>query len=223
MPASKFKAALFDLDGTLVDSGRLVAQSAIDSFMHFGLPVPTHADVIAYMGIPIEVYFPKLAGADVFAQHDAKAVFADYRTRFKVMVESGRLEAFSGIPEILADLKAQGIAVGIVTSKLTEPAVHSCEFAGIAQYIDAYVGSDMVTGYKPAPDTVLKCLSLLGLEAGPDIAVIGDAEGDMGMGSSAGGTICGVTWGAHDAARLGLHNPACIADTRAQLRAFLAV
>ncbi|MCB1539183.1 MAG: HAD family hydrolase [Rhodospirillales bacterium] len=219
---TRFSAVIFDLDGTLVDSGRLVAQSAIDAFRHFALPVPTAAAVIAYMGIPIEVYFAKLAGP-AFETIDPGALYADYRARFKVMVEAGELQAYEGIPEILAGLKEAGVLIGIATSKETRPAIHSCEHAGLAPYIDAYVGSDMVQAYKPAPDTALKCLEAFGLSAGPNICVVGDAEGDIAMGREAAATTCGVTWGAHDATRLSRQSPAFIAHTRGQLRDFLGL
>ncbi|MBU6234580.1 MAG: HAD family hydrolase [Alphaproteobacteria bacterium] len=218
----RFEAVIFDLDGTLVDSGSLVAQSAIETFQHFKFPTPTKAEIIAYMGIPIEVYFPKLAGP-AFEAHDAKAVFADYRMRFKRLVESGHLKAFDGIADILAALKTRGIKTGVATSKETAPAVHSCEYAGLLPYLDAIVGSDLVKAYKPAPDTVLVCLEKIGLPSGPQVCVVGDAEADMGMGSGAGATTCGVTWGAHDAQRLANQKPSHIVETRDDLARFLGI
>ncbi len=217
-----FATVLFDLDGTLVDSATLVAESACLTFAEFKLPVPAHDDVIAYMGIPIEVYFEKLGGPD-FTALDREAVFARYRTHFKDMLAQGRLKPFEGIPDLLAGLKARGITTGIATSKTTQPAIYSCECAGIAAWLDVYVGSDMVTAYKPAPDTVLKCLELLGRPAGRDVCVVGDAEGDIGMGRDAGATTCGVTWGAHDAARLARQSPGRVVDTVTGLASFLGL
>ncbi len=212
-----FKAILFDLDGTLIDSAPLVALSVQKTFEDFDLPAPAKEEVIAYMGVPIEIYFAKL-GEEKFQKLDPEDVFARYRSIFKDLVEGGALYPFPGVPELLSEIKNAGIKTGIVTSKATEPAKHSCEHTGIAGLIDAFVGSDIIENYKPAPDTVFKCLDLLGLEAGPDILVVGDAEGDIGMGKSAGCTTCAVTWGAHDKARLLKQGPDFVVEDVAGLK-----
>jgi len=218
----KFTAVLFDLDGTLVDSAALVADSVQNTFSDYGLPAPAYEAIIGYMGIPIEVYFKALGGA-AYAELDEPTVFNTYRAHFKTMLDAGRLKPFDGVIDLLSGLKARGILTGIVTSKATQPAIYSCEKAGIADYLDTYVGSDLVAGYKPAPDTVFKCLEQLGLPAGLDICVVGDAEGDIGMGRDAGCVTCGVTWGAHDGERLLRQKPDHIATTMAQLSAFIGL
>lgn len=219
---SRFEAVLFDLDGTLIDSGSLVARSAIATFKHFGFPEPTPEDVIAYMGIPLEVYFPKLAGP-TYRDHNPADILNDYRVRFKALVESGALTTFDGIPAILKTLKARGVKTAVATSKTTEPAIHSCQYAGILPYLDVIVGSDLVAAYKPAPDTALLCLEKLQMNAGTHVCVVGDAEADMAMGRDAGTITCGVTWGAHDETRLLNQKPDHIAHNIDALERFLGI
>ncbi len=208
---AKYTAVLFDLDGTLIDSASLVAASVQRTFRDFGLPEPEKEAVISYMGIPIEIYFEKLAGPQ-FSKINREDTYKVYFGYFREMLESGLLKPFEGVPAMLKALREAGIYTGIATSKRTEPAVFSCEKAGIISWIDVVIGSDMVTNYKPAPDTVYKCLDALGIEGGPQILVVGDAEADIAMGNNAGATTCGVTWGAHNAQRLKNQSPCFIAD-----------
>ncbi len=202
----KYTAAIFDLDGTLIDSAALVAESVRRTFSDFDLPVPEKETVISYMGVPIELYFEKIGGPK-FQELNPQDTFKRYHVHFRGMLDAGMLRPFPGVIKMLEALQESGIYTGVATSKHTEPAIYSCEKAGIKHCLDVIIGSDMVGAFKPAPDTVYKCLEILGTDRGPQVLVAGDAEGDIGMGNNAGATTCAVTWGAHDAQRLSTQNP----------------
>ena len=221
MPSSPFSIVLFDLDGTLVDSAPMIVRGVQETFEAAGLDVPNARTVLDYMGIPIETYFPEIAHGK-FEEAGGPALFASYRARIKDALQNGGLDAFEGVADMLAALKAAGIRTGIATSKATQPAILSCEKAGIAGYIDVYAGSDLVRAHKPAPDTAFKCLELLGnAPSGGHVCVVGDATGDIAMGKGAGAATCAVTWWAHGNARLEGEGPTHIADDVATLAAYL--
>jgi HAD superfamily hydrolase (TIGR01549 family) len=218
----KYDAVIFDLDGTLIDSGVLIAESVRRTFADYGLPVPEKKTVISYMGVPVEIYFEKLGGPE-FLKLNSHDTYMLYHKYFRQMLDEGLLKSFPGIPGMLRDLQSAGIYTGVATSKHSKPAEYSCEKAGISDCLDVIIGSDMVQAYKPAPDTVYKCLELLGIGCGKNVMVVGDAEGDIAMGNNAGAVTCCVTYGAHDEARLRKQNPDYIADNAIDLRKLLLI
>ena len=183
-------AVIFDLDGTLIDSGGCGVRATQEAFREFGLPDVSRDEVLANMGIPIEVLFPRLVADACF---NFEALYARFREIYAEL-SSSMIAPFPGVLELIDDLKADGRPLAIVTSKKTSAALSNCRQAGIA--IELIVGSDLVCSPKPHPEGVLRALQSLAI-APKDALVVGDAAVDIKMGKQAGTRTCAALWGAH--------------------------
>lgn len=105
--------------------------------------------------------------------------------------ELGRIRPAYPLPgmiEFLRQVHDQGLSIGIVTADETSEAVKHMEWMGIRSYFKVIIGNDQVERGKPYPDMVEKACWELGLMPS-EIAVIGDTNGDMQMGNSAGAAV----------------------------------
>ncbi len=197
MSGPDHRCVLFDFDGTLVDSARCGVLATRWAFEDAGLPAPDADRIVATMGIPIEQAFPILSDRPLSGAALATLI-QRFRGRYAELAET-HIVAFPGIPEMLAAVRTAGLATAIVTSKRTVVAQQNAAHVGIADLVDAIVGSDLVERPKPDPDGVHVALGQLGLDGidPAQVLVVGDATYDIQMGKAAGTRTCAVTWGAH--------------------------
>jgi pyrophosphatase PpaX len=112
------------------------------------------------------------------------------------------LVAFEGIEMVLAELKAQGRRLGIVTAKRRKTVDLAFAVLPLERYFDAVVTSDMTERHKPDPEPVLTAIELLGATPAAT-AFVGDSPYDVGAGKAAGVFTVAVAWGnIHPAERL---------------------
>jgi pyrophosphatase PpaX len=183
----RFPIVLFDLDGTLVDSGGII----LASFRHATRSVLERE-------IPDEILVRGVGGSGIVEQ--MAAIDPD---RVDELVDAYRehnaplhdeLEAFAGIEELLTELSREGRRLGIVTAK-RRPAVQlAFDRLGLERYFDALVTRELTEHGKPHPEPVLRALEILGGSPG-DAAFVGDSPYDMGAGRAAGVFTVGVSWG----------------------------
>jgi pyrophosphatase PpaX len=129
------------------------------------------------------------------------------------------LEAFLGIEDVLATLRAQGRRLGIVTAKRTKTVELAFSFLPLAAYFDTIVAGDDTVRHKPDPDPLLLALERLAAPAA-DAAYVGDSPYDMRAAKAAGVHAIGVTWGKiHD--RDALADADVVVDTPEELLAAL--
>jgi phosphoglycolate phosphatase len=105
--------------------------------------------------------------------------------------EMGRIRPaypLPGVIEFLRHIHDQGLSIGIVTADETSEAVKHLEWMGIRSYFKVIIGNDQVERGKPYPDMVEKACLELGLMLA-EVAIIGDTNGDMQMGNSAGAAV----------------------------------
>lgn len=212
----RYDHVLFDLDGTLIDSASCIVASLELAFADHGLEVPARERVVHLMGVPLEKSMAMLdpAAAD---QQLRDAMIATYREHYARLTPT-MVSAFPGIVELIRDLRERGVRTAIVTSKKTGPAQMNLRHVGLSAHIDIVIGSDMVSEYKPHPETAQRALAALGAASTARALVVGDASFDIEMGARAGCDTCAVAWGAHDAEALRALNPTHLAHTVAQLR-----
>ena len=206
----RFPVVLFDLDGTLIDSGGMILASM------------KHA-VRAVLGrvVPDEQILAAVGGPGLIEQMRALD-----SSRVDELVRSYRehneplhadLRACAGVDGMLACLHAEGRRLGIVTAKRRATIQLAFDVLPIERYFDAVVGSDDTERHKPHPEPILRALELL--EARPDeAAYVGDSPFDVRAAKAAEVGAIAVTWGGiHARQRLEQEDPDAIVDSCEEL------
>lgn len=189
------KLVLFDCDGTLVDSGKLIHEVMARTFEHHGFERPHYDITKSTIGLTLDTAIARIIGQDD-VDEKVLAMTRHYKEIYApVRAEPEFTEPmFAGIAEMLAVLDARDdIVVGAVTGK---------DRKGLDLVIDAHnfhktfavsrTASDCPS--KPHPAMVLECCQESGVDPA-DTVVIGDAIYDMMMAKSAGAKALGVSWG----------------------------
>jgi beta-phosphoglucomutase len=155
------RAAIFDLDGTVVDNMFLHAEAFAVFAARHGLPPLTPADRAKTDGRRNSEIFPLLFGREMSRaewmafEHEKEGLYRE--------VSRGRLRVVPGLPALLERLRAQDIAVALATSAPALNVVHTLDEIGLADAFPIVVRGDQVPMGKPAPDVFI--------EAGRQLAV----------------------------------------------------
>ncbi len=190
---SPIRAVLFDLDGTLLDSYTLIAES----FRHacravLGREI-SDAEIVADWGAPLRVRFQRVRGA---APSRVKTLMDAYLAYYDA--QHDRLATlFPGVLEMLEALKRRGCHMGLVTSKRRYTTRLAVQAFALGRFFDAVVSEQDVPAAKPAPDPVLKALR--DLDAQPHEALmVGDAVFDIQAARAAGVASVAALWGSRE-------------------------
>lgn len=182
------KTILFDLDGTLTDSGEGIINCASLALERLGLPVPDRQTMRVFVGPPLHDTFMKF-GVPKEQVEEAVAIFRE--RYFRV----GKFENFPypGIVELLEQLRQLGHTLYIATSKPETLALEVTEHFGIAKYFDLICGATLDSSRVNKEDVITY---LMGICGGAENAVmVGDTEYDV-LGAKAHGIdTIGVSWG----------------------------
>lgn len=182
------KTILFDLDGTLTDSGEGIINCAILALEHFGCPIPSREEMRVFVGPPL---------VDSFVKHGvpadkAEEAVAIYRSRY---IPIGKYEntPYPGIRELLETLKAAGHTLYVATSKPEGMSVDILEHFDLAKYFDRICGASMDTS-RSSKEAVIEYLIRKNGRTG-NMVMVGDTKFDV-LGAKAHGIPCiGVSWG----------------------------
>jgi pyrophosphatase PpaX len=183
----RFPVVLFDLDGTLIDSGSMI----LASFRHATRTVLARE-------IPDEVLLANVGGSTLHEQmHALDPVRADdlvecYREHNMPLHDE--LQPCRGVVEVLERLRREGRRLGIVTAKRQAGIGLAFRVLPLAHLFDAAVASDDVPRGKPYPDGILHALELLDARPG-EAAYVGDSPFDVESAKRAGVHSVAVTWG----------------------------
>lgn len=208
------KAILFDLDGTLTDSGEGIINCAILGLQHFGLPIPDRSTLRVFVGPPLHETFIKF-GVPADKAEEAVAV---YRSRY---VPIGMFEnaPYPGIREVLETLKRQGHTLYVATSKpewMAEEILRKFELDG---YFDRICGATMDTSRTEKSQVIAYLLNLIG---GAEHAVmVGDTKYDVIGAAAHSIPTVGVSWGYGEVADMQEAGAAAIANTMDELLQYL--
>lgn len=173
----QFSCILFDLDGTIVDSAPGITATLAYTFEQLGLPVPTPAELVAYVGPPILDSFRDLAG---FTPEQSQRALDIYRLQY---LKSGVFDAtvYPGIPEVLKAIRAHDVPLSLATSKPETPATLILEHYDLLKYFDVITGASDDEKRSAKADVVEEALKRL-KDHGADISrpiMVGDRHHDV--------------------------------------------
>ena len=182
------KTILFDLDGTLTDSGEGIINCAALALEHVGLPVPSREELRVFVGPPLHESFQRFG---VPAERTDEAIRV-YRSRY---IPTGMFEntPYPGIQDLLKALKNEGYTLYVATSKPEEMSVTILERFGLAPYFDRICGASTDTSRSTKDAVIAYLLEQSG--AKEDMVMVGDTKYDV-LGANAHGIpAIGVSWG----------------------------
>jgi pyrophosphatase PpaX len=191
---------LFDLDGTLLDTNELIIQSFLHALQVHELAPVLREDIIGQMGKPLReqiALFSKRTEVD--------DLVGTYR-EFNLRKHDEMVLIFPNVKETLASFHAQGLKLGVVTSKVRLTVARGLELYDLIPYLSVIVTSDDVSQPKPHPESILLALSRL--DAKPENPIrVGDSQFDLLAAHGAGVRSAGVTWSLQGEAVLRQFNP----------------
>ena len=194
------RLALFDCDGTLVDSQHNICLCMEDAFARSGMTPPDRAKTRRVVGLSlVEAMQALLPGA---APDQHRALAEDYKTAFHRLRGHGLVEEplFDGIITAIDSLEADGWMLGIATGKSDRGLALCLDHHGLRGRFITLQTADRHPS-KPHPSMIFQAMADAG--ASPESTVmIGDTSFDMAMGVAAGARALGVDWGYHDADEL---------------------
>ncbi len=206
----RYETVLFDLDGTLIDSGPLI----LASFRHATRTVLGRA-------IPDEVLMAGVGGHGIEAQmrvfdaervDDLVRVYREHNLRIYHDVR-----AFDGIVAALERLHGQGRTMGVVTVKSRPTVDVTFQVLPLLGYFETVVAAEDTVRHKPDPEPLRLALERLGADSASAVYV-GDSPFDIRAAKAAGMASVAVGWGGiHPLARLEAEEPDLVVDEPAQL------
>ena len=193
---AKYRAILFDLDGTLLDTLEDLADSVNMILGKYGFAKRNQAEIRGFLGNGSEklmrAALPEKIEPEKFASY-----LEEYKAYYGMHMEE-KTEPYAGIPELLEELQRAGLQIGVVSNKFDMAVKRLCE-KYFPENIHAAAGERETEGIrrKPAPDMLLSVADELGAKA-QDCLYVGDSEVDILTAEHAGMDCVSVAWGFRD-------------------------
>jgi len=197
------RLVVFDMDGTLIDSQRVILDAMARAFAAAGRAVPSEAEVLGIVGLSLPEAMAALLPEA--SEVETLALAALYREDFAAKRAIGGAEAeaplYPGARDALERLAARpGMLMGVATGKARPGLDHVFAHHDLGRYFATSQTADAHPS-KPHPSMLRAALAETG--CGPEVGVmVGDTEFDIAMGRAAGFATVGVVWGYHPRSRL---------------------
>ena len=190
----KYQLAIFDLDGTLLNTLDDLADSVNHVMDEFGFLGRSLTEVRSFVGNGIKKLIERSAPADTSAE-EIERMFEQFKVYYGAHC-ADKTKPYDGIMELLTDLKKQDVKLAVVSNKADYAVKALCEqyFPG---FFNEAVGERVGIARKPAPDTVNEVLKILQIDKAQAV-YIGDSEVDVQTAQNAGMDCIAVDWGFRD-------------------------
>ncbi|MBI0476854.1 HAD family hydrolase [Sphingomonas sp. MA1305] len=214
------RLAVFDCDGTLVDSQANICRAMEEAFLLAELPAPPRTAIRRIVGLSLVEALQALLPDAATEKHRRMA--ADYKDAFFRLRTSGAMAEeplFDGIAAVIERLQTDGWLLGVATGKSDRGLAHILAHHGLA---DRFVTLQTADRHPSKPDPSMLLAAMAEAGATPaETAMIGDTSFDMVMAKAAGARAIGVAWGYHDQSDLVNGGADVVADRVAALPALL--
>ena len=188
------KFVIFDLDGTLLNTLVDLKESTNFALSQFGFPIRSLEEVRNFVGNGVAKLIERavVENCEKDVEEKCLAIFKQHYSNNMY----NNTAPYDGIIDVLKELRANGIKIGVVSNKFDSAVKELCEkyFHGL---IDAAIGQCDDVLKKPAPDGVFKAMKLLGADFSNTVYV-GDSDVDVLTAKNSGLPCIGVTWGFRD-------------------------
>lgn len=209
MSASRWPVVLFDLDGTLADTIPLIIASYNHAFRTVLGRERDEREIRSWIGRPL------LESFAAAAPHHAAELDRVYR-EWNLAHTDDMLREYPGVQGLVRDLTAEGLRLGVVTSKRRQGALLALRGVGLGEHVQVLSALEDTSRHKPHPDPLLHAAARL--EVAPASCVyVGDAVVDVTAARAAGMGAVAVTWGAGERSALEAAGPDLVADGAEEL------
>lgn len=219
MNSSPLRLAVFDCDGTLVDSQSSIVHAMFAACDHHDFARPGEDDVRRVVGLPLEIAVQHLLPG-VSAAY-ALDISETYKSAFRDLRAQGQVSEplFPGIVDVMDRLDAAGWLMGVATGKAMRGLKNTLDHHELMARFVTLQTADVAQG-KPHPDMMLKAMAATGVEPAHAV-MIGDTTFDVEMAKNAGVKAIGVAWGYHETQELMDAGAALVVHTTNDLAAAL--
>ena len=212
----RFDLIVFDWDGTLFDSTRLIARCIQAACGDVGIPVPSEREASYVIGLGLADALTH--AAPTLPRERYPELAARYRHHYRA--SQNDIVLFEGTFEMLRDLKARNHRLAVATGKNRRGLDEALASSSMTGLFDATRTADETRG-KPDPLMLHELMREIGAPSERTL-MIGDTTHDLQLASNAGCASVAVSFGAHEHEAFGVHSPLHVAHSTADLAAWLA-
>ncbi|WP_372998217.1 pyrophosphatase PpaX [Lutispora sp.] len=182
----RYKYILFDLDGTLLNTNKLIIKSFKYTLKkHLDINIDD-ADILKYFGEPLMVTLER------FSKEKAKEMFDTY-IEYNERIHDEMVEVFGNVDNLLDEITRIGCKTAIVTSKRKALAKRGLTLFNLLDYFDDVIALEDTEKHKPNPEPILEALSRLNASKN-EALMVGDSEFDIKCAHNAGVDSVFVSW-----------------------------
>lgn len=182
-----FVGILFDVDGTLIDTIPFIVETFQYVFAQHQITGVSEEHILASIGVPLEFYLSQFKQAKTSAMTDTYIRFNERGLDYATAI-------FLGIPDMLADLRALGMPLSVVTSKRHASALNTLAVFGLDHSFDRVIAKEDTLQHKPHPAPLQFAMRQLGYTDPARVLYVGDSIHDIRSAKAAGCPACAVGW-----------------------------
>ena len=212
MAENKIKHISFDLDGTLVNSGRTIYKSTLKALNSLNIKAAVDEKEFNQL---IGAHFINIFNDLKITVKDVNQFIEIYKGFYFDFIDES--EFYPGATEILQYLKEKNIYISLLTTKNQDQADKIIEYFNLRKYFDFIMGRRKDIGHKPSPEPLLFICKELNVKP-EETMIVGDTELDILCGKDANALTCSVTYGYRTKDSLEQHKPDYIISDLSELK-----
>lgn len=193
------KGIFFDLDGTLINTNKLIVSSFQYVFKENLNLMVEEQEIVQYFGEPLSYTMAK------YTKDRVEELVQKY-VEYSLSIHDEYTEEFNGVEKGLSYLKEKGYKLAIVTSKRRSTALRGLRLFDLEKYFDVIISPEDTEKHKPCGEPVLKACEVLDLSP-EEVLMVGDSHNDILCGRNAGAKTCLVKYTALPLEKLLEHKP----------------